>query len=132
MYADLNLSNKIRNKGVTFTHCHSIAISLQNLVTALDTTYIRREPLGVVMVISAWNYPVQLGVVPIAGAIAAGNTVLFKPSELAPATSAALKASLAAHMDNECIATIEGGVPETQEILKQRFDHIFFTGTMFL
>ncbi len=85
------------------------------------------EPLGVVLVIAPWNYPIQLLLAPVIGALAAGNTVVAKPSEIAPASSAAL-----AHWVPEYLAgalsIVEGGVPETTELLEQRFDHIFYTG----
>jgi len=100
----------------------------KNLVTLLDTTFIRREPKGVALIMSAWNYPIQLAIGPVAGAIAAGCTVVLKPSELAPATSETLRRIIEAHMDPEVIQVVEGGVAETQELLRQRFDHIFYTG----
>jgi aldehyde dehydrogenase (NAD+) len=87
-----------------------------------------REPLGVVLVIAPWNYPVQLALVPLAGALAAGNAVVLKPSELAPATSALLARLLPEYLDRSAVAVIEGGVEETTELLTHRFDHIFFTG----
>ncbi|AJT41105.1 aldehyde dehydrogenase family protein [Psychromicrobium lacuslunae] len=85
------------------------------------------DPLGVVLVIAPWNYPVQLALVPVLGALAAGNTVLLKPSELAPATSAVLAEWLPKYL-GDAVAVLEGGVPETTELLKERFDHIFYTG----
>ncbi|UFS60122.1 aldehyde dehydrogenase family protein [Subtercola endophyticus] len=87
-----------------------------------------REPLGVVLVIAPWNYPVQLLLVPIVGALAAGNAVLAKPSELAPATSAVFAHLFEQYFDSRAVTIVEGGVPETTELLKQRFDHIFYTG----
>ena len=59
----------------------------KNIVTMMDTTYIHREPLGVCLVMGAWNYPVQLALQPVTGAIASGNCVVIKPSELAPSTA---------------------------------------------
>jgi aldehyde dehydrogenase (NAD+) len=87
-----------------------------------------REPLGVVLVIAPWNYPVQLLLAPLVGAIAAGNAVLLKPSELAPATSAAMARLIPEYLDPRAVSVVEGGVDETTELLKQRFDHIFYTG----
>ncbi|WP_405020664.1 aldehyde dehydrogenase family protein [Kitasatospora sp. NBC_00070] len=87
-----------------------------------------REPLGVVLVIAPWNYPLQLALAPLVGALAAGNTVLLKPSELAPATSAAIARLLPRYLDPEAVAVVEGAVPETTALLEQRFDHIFYTG----
>ncbi|MFK4066942.1 aldehyde dehydrogenase family protein [Streptomyces sp. NPDC029674] len=86
------------------------------------------EPLGTVLVIAPWNYPVQLSLVPVAGALAAGNTVLLKPSELAPATSGLMADLVPRYLDQEAVAVVEGGVPETTALLAQRFDHIFYTG----
>lgn len=89
---------------------------------------IRREPLGVVLIISPWNYPYQLLMAPLVAAVAAGNTALLKPSEIAPHTSALIAAELPRYVDAGCIRVVEGGIPETTEILAQRFDHIFYTG----
>jgi aldehyde dehydrogenase (NAD+) len=86
------------------------------------------EPLGVALIIAPWNYPFQLALSPLVGAIAAGNAAVVKPSEVAPATSAILAQLLRKYLDQECIAVIEGGVPETTTLLAQRFDHIFYTG----
>ncbi|MFJ6186468.1 aldehyde dehydrogenase family protein [Streptomyces sp. NPDC092295] len=86
------------------------------------------EPLGVALVISAWNYPVNLLLVPVAGALAAGNAVVIKPAEYAAATSALLAVLLARYLDPDATAVVEGGVEETTLLLAQRFDHIFYTG----
>ncbi|MFJ9059870.1 aldehyde dehydrogenase family protein [Streptomyces sp. NPDC102409] len=87
-----------------------------------------QDPLGVVLVIAPWNYPVQLLLAPVAGALAAGNTVVAKPSELAPATSAALARLLPEYLDGDTVTVVEGGIPETTALLAERFDHIFYTG----
>lgn len=87
-----------------------------------------REPLGVVLVIAPWNYPVQLCLAPLVGALAAGNAVVIKPSEVAPATSAVLARLLPQHLDASAVHVVEGGVPETTALLAERFDHIFYTG----
>ncbi|QDY90919.1 aldehyde dehydrogenase family protein [Arthrobacter sp. UKPF54-2] len=84
-------------------------------------------PLGVVLVIGPWNYPLQLLLAPLAGALAAGNTVVLKPSEHAPATSAALARWIPEYLPGAA-QVVEGGIPETTELLALRFDHIFFTG----
>ncbi|MGW3146282.1 aldehyde dehydrogenase family protein [Streptomyces sp. NPDC001177] len=86
------------------------------------------DPLGVVLVIAPWNYPAQLLLAPMVGALAAGNAVVAKPSELAPATSAALAELIPEYLDTEAVAVVEGGVPETTALLAERFDHIFYTG----
>ncbi|UXY25853.1 aldehyde dehydrogenase family protein [Streptomyces sp. HUAS TT20] len=86
------------------------------------------DPLGVVLVIAPWNYPAQLLLAPMVGALAAGNAVVAKPSELAPATSAALAELIPEYLDTEAVTVVEGGVPETTALLAERFDHIFYTG----
>ncbi|WP_191875488.1 aldehyde dehydrogenase family protein [Streptomyces filipinensis] len=86
------------------------------------------DPLGVVLVIAPWNYPAQLLLAPMVGALASGNAVVAKPSELAPATSAALAELIPAYLDTDAVAVVEGGVPETTALLAERFDHIFYTG----
>ncbi len=90
--------------------------------------HVVREPLGVVLVIAPWNYPVQLALAPLAGAIAGGNAVVVKPSEVAPATSHALTRLLDTYLDPDAVQVVEGGVPETTALLAHRFDHIFYTG----
>lgn len=92
------------------------------------TAWTQYDPLGVVLVIAPWNYPAQLLLAPMVGAFASGNAVVAKPSELAPATSAALARLLPRYLDTEAVAVVEGGVPETTALLAERFDHIFYTG----
>lgn len=94
----------------------------------LSSSYIQPTPLGVVLIICPWNYPINLVLTPVLGAISAGNCVLIKPSELAPNTSKLLAELIPKYLDNDCIKVIEGGIPETTEILKHQFDHIFYTG----
>ena len=90
---------------------------------------VQPEPLGVALVIAPWNYPVQLLVAPMAAALAAGNAVVAKPSELVPETSRVLAELLRANLDPEAVAVVEGGVDVSTALLDQRFDHIFFTGS---
>ncbi len=92
------------------------------------TAWTVHDPLGVVLVIAPWNYPAQLLLAPMVGALASGNCVVAKPSELAPATSAALARYLPRYLDTDAVAVVEGGVPETTALLEQRFDHILYTG----
>lgn len=92
------------------------------------TAWTQYDPLGVVLVIAPWNYPAQLLLAPMVGALASGNAVVAKPSELAPATSAALAGLIPAYLDRDAVAVVEGGVPETTALLAERFDHIFYTG----
>jgi aldehyde dehydrogenase (NAD+) len=91
------------------------------------SSHIVPEPLGVVCVIAPWNYPVQLLLLPMVAAIAAGNAVVGKPSELAPRTADALRALLD-DLADPSVDIVLGGVAETTELLAQRFDHILYTG----
>ncbi len=86
------------------------------------------EPLGVVLIIGAWNYPFQLMFSPLIGAIAAGNCAILKPSELAPHTSAVIAKIISKNFQPEYITVVEGGVETSQKLLAEKFDHIFFTG----
>lgn len=86
------------------------------------------EPLGVVLVITPWNYPAQLALGPLIPIIAAGNVALIKPSEVAPATSRALAKLLPEYLDSRVVRVVEGGIAETTKLLEQRFDHVFYTG----
>jgi len=92
-------------------------------------SYIIPEPLGTVLVIGAWNYPYQLSLAPAIAALAAGNTVVLKPSEIAPYASNAMAKMINEAFDKSYFCVVEGGIPETTEILEQRFDKIFFTGS---
>ncbi|MBW2552028.1 MAG: aldehyde dehydrogenase family protein, partial [Deltaproteobacteria bacterium] len=92
-------------------------------------SYVYREPLGVTLIIGAWNYPVSLVVLPLIGAIAAGNCVVLKPSELAPNASALLAKWIPKYLDRKSIRVVEGGVPETTALLREKWDHIFYTGS---
>ena len=95
---------------------------------SLYSTYIDYQPLGVVLIIGAWNYPYQLTLVPLVGAIAAGNCAVVKPSELSPKSAELLEKLWPKYFDSNTIALVNGGVTETQALLKQRFDYIFYTG----
>lgn len=90
--------------------------------------HIRNEPLGVVLIMGAWNYPVQLTIHPMIGAISAGNCVVLKPSELSAHTAALLEKLLPRYIDPEAVKVVNGAVHETTELLKERFDHILYTG----
>lgn len=95
---------------------------------ALYSTYVQYQPYGVVLVIGAWNYPLQLSLVPLVGAIASGNCVLVKPSELSSHSSELLEKLWPKYFDSSSVALINGGVKETTELLKMKFDYIFYTG----
>lgn len=87
-----------------------------------------REPYGVVLVMSPWNYPFLLTMDPLIGAIAAGNCCVVKPSAYSPATSAVIRDILSECFPPELVAVVEGGRAENQALLDQKFDYIFFTG----
>lgn len=101
----------------------------KNLLTMLDEAYIQPEPLGVALIIGAWNYPFVLTIQPLIGAIAAGNAVIIKPSELSENTAKILTKLLPQYLDQDLYVIVNGGVEETTELLKQRFDHILYTGS---
>ena len=86
------------------------------------------EPLGVVLIIAPWNYPFQLMISPLTGAIAAGNCAVLKPSEIAANTSRVISDIIQKTFDPAYIAVVEGGVETSQQLLEEKFDHIFFTG----
>ncbi len=92
-------------------------------------SYIIPEPLGVCLIIGAWNYPYQLSLAPAIAAIAAGNTVLLKPSEIPSHTSALMAKLINENFPSEFFAVVEGGVEETTRLLNQKVDKIFFTGS---
>ncbi|XP_048468498.1 aldehyde dehydrogenase, dimeric NADP-preferring-like isoform X1 [Rhincodon typus] len=101
----------------------------KSIMTLMDTVYIHREPLGVVLIIGAWNYPLALIIQPLIGAIAAGNAVVLKPSEVSENTARLLGELLPQYLDKDLYPVINGGVEETTEVLKQQFDHILYTGS---
>ncbi|MFT4801226.1 MAG: aldehyde dehydrogenase (NAD+) [Flavobacteriaceae bacterium] len=100
-----------------------------NILNFPARSYIIPEPLGVCLVIGAWNYPYQLTLAPVIAAISAGNTVVVKPSEMSPKTSALMTRLINDTFDANYLKALEGGVPETTELLKNKFDKIFFTGS---
>ncbi|CAH0695748.1 unnamed protein product [Spodoptera exigua] len=100
----------------------------KGFVNMLDDVVIYHDPYGVALVIGSWNYPLQLLLLPVSGAIAGGNAVIIKPSELATACAAFVAETVPKYLDNDAVIVIEGGPQETTELLKQKFDYIFFTG----
>jgi aldehyde dehydrogenase (NAD+) len=90
--------------------------------------WVEYEPYGTVLIIGAWNYPFYLTLGPAVGAIAAGNTVLLKPSEIAPASAALMAELVPRYLDNDAIAVVEGDGAVSQELIAQGFDRVFFTG----
>ncbi|XP_054920294.1 aldehyde dehydrogenase, dimeric NADP-preferring isoform X4 [Dermacentor andersoni] len=101
----------------------------KNIMLLMDQALIHSEPFGVALVIGAWNYPLQLTLCPLIGAIAAGNCAVIKPSEQAPATAKLLLEMVPKYLDPECFAVIVGGPKESAELLTEKFDYIFYTGS---
>lgn len=93
------------------------------------TNYIMYEPYGVTLLISPWNYPVQLALAPAIGAMAAGNTIILKPSELTPHTSKLIKRMIDHTFSESYFTVVEGGKEVSDDLLNERFDYIFFTGS---
>ena len=100
-----------------------------SIVTRPGSAKVMPEPLGVALIMAPWNYPVNLVLEPLVAALAAGNAVVVKPSELAPATSGLIASELPKYLDERAFAIFEGGVETSTALLEQRFDHIFFTGS---
>ncbi len=100
-----------------------------NLANQFGSSKIYSDPLGCTLVIGAWNYPYQLSLSPMVTAIAAGNTCILKPSEVSENTAKAMSKIIADVFPPEYVCLIEGGVEETTELLKLKFDKIFFTGS---
>lgn len=100
-----------------------------NLANQIATSKIHPEPLGCTLVIGAWNYPYQLSLSPLIASIAAGNCCILKPSEIAEHTMRAMAKIINENFPPEYIHVFEGGIDETTEILKLKFDKIFFTGS---
>lgn len=100
-----------------------------NLINFPSKGYIIPEPYGVCLIMSPWNYPLQLSLLPLVGAIASGNTVVLKPSNYAKNVSEVLKTILM-NFDNNYINVVLGGREVNQDLLEQKFDYIFFTGSV--
>lgn len=98
------------------------------LTLFLSRSYIINEPLGVVLIVGPWNYPFQLVLAPLVGAIAAGNCAIIKPSEMASATATLVNEMITNAFPRNFVASLTGGIEVSQMLLKQKFDHIFFTG----
>jgi aldehyde dehydrogenase (NAD+) len=101
-----------------------------SLLNFPSSDYIYPQPYGNVLVLAPWNYPFQLSVSPAIGALAAGNTVVIKPSEFAPATSQLTKEIFAEVYPEEQAAVVLGGIEASKELLEQKWDYVFFTGSV--
>ena len=99
------------------------------MVAQPGSGFIKPEPLGVILVITPWNYPISLLLNPLAAVFAAGNTAVCKPSELAPACSKLMAELIPQYVDPEAAVVVEGDVEIATELLEQKWDHIFFTGS---
>ncbi len=92
--------------------------------------YIYNEPYGKVLIIAPWNYPFQLAICPLVAAVAAGNRVVLKPSELTPHTSSIIAKIISESFDKEHVTVEQGGVDKSEALLAKRWDYIFFTGSV--
>jgi beta-apo-4'-carotenal oxygenase len=99
-----------------------------NLMNKLMSPTIRKEPLGTVLVIGCWNFPVQLALGPFIGAIAAGCTAVLKPSEVSPHTAMVVEKIIKESLDPDCFQVVQGAVKETTALLNEKWDKIFYTG----
>lgn len=123
------LINDVKNMLMNFEQWAQPEYVEKSLANIMDKCIIYKDPYGVVLIMGAWNYPLQLTMLPVAGAIAAGNCCVIKPSELSPATAQLIDMLLPKYLDSECYQVYNGGIPETTELLKERFDYIFYTGS---
>jgi aldehyde dehydrogenase (NAD+) len=122
--AEINLTIKNLNSWAKPKHV------FPSMLNFPSTDKIYSEPYGNVLIIAPWNYPYQLALSALIGAIAAGNTVVLKPSELTPHTSNILQEIITEVFKLEYVAVVQGGVDVSQELLAQRWDYIFFTGSV--
>lgn len=100
------------------------------LTQFISTSYIYPEPYGITLIIAPWNYPFQLVIAPLIGSISAGNCSIVKPSEYAPHTSKVISKIIVDNFEEEFIAVVEGGIDVNKALLKEKFDYIFFTGSV--
>ncbi|MDY0396502.1 aldehyde dehydrogenase [Virgibacillus halophilus] len=123
LYAEIDMAAKnLRN----WMKSEKVSTPITHKGTA---NYIVKEPYGVTLVISPWNYPLQLAIAPVIGAIAAGNTTVLKPSEYSPATSACLAEIISEAFDPAFFCAVLGEKETSEALLKEKFDYIFFTGS---
>lgn len=101
----------------------------KNLLAILDHGYVQSEPYGVVLILGAWNYPYLLLCKPFIGALAAGNFCILKPSEISSASSVLLAKKLPKYLDPDCCLIVEANAEETKQLLINKFDFIFCTGS---
>ncbi|XP_072354146.1 aldehyde dehydrogenase family 3 member B1-like [Scyliorhinus torazame] len=100
----------------------------KSFITKQDQCFIQKEPFGLILIIATWSHPIQLLLMPLIGAIAAGNCVVLKPSEVSANTSALLSNLIPKYLDKDCFAVFIGGPVETRKLLQFKFDYVFYTG----
>ena len=142
MYADLKRSKPMTYYSEIGLSLKSISKSIKSIekwakpkkvpashdMYPLSSCWIQYEPLGSVLIIAPWNYPVTLTIGPLTAALSAGNCAILKPSELSPNVSAVIADMISEFFDEEYIAVVNGDAVVAQELLKLPFDHIFYTG----
>ncbi len=101
------------------------------LANKLLSPRIRKDPLGAVLIIGTYNFPVNLTITPLVGAIAAGCTAVLKPSESAPTVAKILQHIIETSVDASCYTVVQGAIPETTALLEEKWDKIFYTGVGF-
>ncbi|WP_346323119.1 coniferyl aldehyde dehydrogenase [Emcibacter sp. SYSU 3D8] len=104
-------------------------VPINRLQHPLAKAYVQYQPLGVIGIMATWNYPYKLCLVPLGQALAAGNRVMLKPSEMTPGASALMKELLAATFDEDCVSVVTGGPEVAAAFSRQKFDHLMFTGS---
>ena len=126
VHAELNTALKNLPKWLNPEEAHT------NLINLPSGSKVYRDPLGVVLIIAPWNYPMQLLLVPLIGAIAGGNVAVLKPSEAAPATAAKIAKIIAETFSNQYIIVVQGDGAEVVPMMMKnfRFDHVFYTGSV--
>ena len=100
----------------------------KSMLYAMDNVHIVHDPYGLVLILGAWNYPVQLVLMPLVGAIAGGNCAVIKPSEVSSHSAIVVTDLITKYLDPECYAVLNGSAKEAQKLLSYRWDHIFYTG----
>ena len=105
-------------------------VNIVNPANLPSEGFIRKEPLGVVLIIAPWNYPISLLAIPLSGALAAGNLVILKPSEVSPNVSSHFAKLIPKYFDEKYVRVIEGDATVTTNLLKEPYDHIFYTGSI--
>lgn len=122
--SELNLTLKKLN---TWAKPKRVFPSLLNFPSTDKIIY---EPYGTILVIAPWNYPFQLALLPLIGAIAAGNTVVLKPSELTPFTSKLIENIIKSVFQKEYVSVVQGDAKVAKDLLAKKWDYIFFTGSV--